>query len=136
MEEALYEISSLRPLSEWSLDPGAVPDETTILNFRCLLEAHGLAMRIFETVTCYLTSRGFRLSKGTIVDATTIAAPSSTKSASARRDPEMHQTKEGHQWHFGVMAHIGVDAETSLVQRVADTDAHVYVRTQAESLLH
>jgi IS5 family transposase len=136
MEEALYEISPSRPFAELSLEPGAVPDETTFLNFGCLLEAHGLAMQIFETVNCYLTCRGLRLSKGKIVDTTTIAAPSSTKNASGRRDPEMNQTKKGHQWHFGIKAHIGVDAETGLVHSLAGTAAHVHGRTQAESMLH
>jgi len=115
---------------------GAVPDETTILNFRHLLEANGLAAQIFETVNSYLMARGLRLSKGTIVDATIIAAPSSTKNASGTRDPEMHQTKKGNEWHFGMKAHIGVDAETGLVQSITGTSANVHDITQTEHLLH
>lgn len=136
MEEALYEIASMRRFAGLSLAKGAVPDETTILNFRHLLESHGLAALIFEAVNSYLASRGLRLSKGTIVDATIIAAPSSTKNASGTRDPEMHQTKKGNEWHFGMKAHIGVDAETGLVHSLTGTSANVHDITQAESLLH
>jgi IS5 family transposase len=115
---------------------GLIPDETTILNFRHLLEANGLATQIFETVNSYLMARGLRLSKGTIVDATIIAAPSSTKNASGTRDPEMHQTKKGNEWHFGMKAHIGVDAETGLVHSLTGTSANVHDITQTEHLLH
>jgi len=90
MEEALYEIASMRQFAGLSLAKGSVPDETTILNFRHLLESRGLAAQIFEAVNSYLASRGMRLSRGTIVDTTIIAAPSSTKNASGARDPEMH----------------------------------------------
>lgn len=136
MEEALYEIASMRRFAGLSLAKGSVPDETTILNFRHLLEKHGLATQIFETVNSYLAGRGLRLSKGTIVDATIIAAPSSTKNATGTRDPEMHQTKKGNEWHFGMKAHIGVDAETGLVHSLTGTSANVHDITQAESLLH
>jgi len=136
MEEALYEIASMRRFAGLSLAKGSVPDETTILNFQHFLESHGLAAQIFEAVNSYLASRGLRLSKGTIVDATIIAAPSSTKNALGTRDSEMHQTKKGNEWHFGMKAHIGVDAETGLVCSLAGTSANVHDITQAESLLH
>ena len=121
MEEELYEIASMRQFAGLSLARGAVPDETTILNFRHLLERHDLARAIFEAVKAHLQAAGLLLRQGTIVDATIIAAPSSTKNSTGERDPEMHQTKKGNQWYFGMKAHIGVDAESGLVHSVIGT---------------
>jgi transposase, IS5 family len=135
MEEALYEIPTLRRFAQLGgLD--AIPDETTILNFRRLLETHGLAQRIFERVNAHLARKGQSLRAGTIVDATIIAAPSSTKNPDGERDPEMHQTRKGNQWHFGMKAHIGVDDESGLVHHVECTAANVADVTQAHKLLH
>ena len=117
MEEALYEIVSMRRFAGLSLSD-AIPDETTILNFRRLIETNELAPRIFDRVNAHLSRKGLLLKRGTIVDATIIAAPSSTKNASHERDPEMHQTKKGNQWYFGMKAHIGVDADSGLVHTV------------------
>jgi len=97
MEEALYEIASLRAFARLSLSE-PIPDETTILNFRHLLEANDLAEDILGAVNAHLARKGLLLKKGSIVDATIIAAPSSTKNAEGERDPEMHQTKKGNQW--------------------------------------
>ena len=133
MEEALYEIASMRRFAGFSLGSGPIPDETTILNFRHLLEANRLTEHIFALTNQYLLSKGLRLSKGTIVDATIIEAPSSTKNAAGKRDPEMHQTKKGNNWHFGMKAHIGVDAETG--KRGALTDsAQDRITDQLETL--
>lgn len=99
MEEALYEIASMRQFADVSLD--RIPDETTILNFRHLLEANDLAPEILRRVNAHLTRKGLLLRRGSIVDATIIAAPSSTKNAEGERDPEMHQTKKGNQYYFG-----------------------------------
>ena len=100
-----------------------VPDETTVMRFRHLLEQHQLGAKIFEVVGQVLQRRGLRLSKGTIVDATIIAAPSSTKNAEGERDPEMKQTKKGNNWYFGMKAHIGVDTASGLVHTVVGTAA-------------
>lgn len=135
MEEALHEISTLRRFARLGgLD--TVPDETTILNFRRLLETHGLAARIFERVNAHLARKGQSLRAGTIVDATLIAAPSSTKNRDGERDPEMHQTKKGNQWHFGMKAHIGVDEFSGLVHHVECTAANVADVTCMHKLLH
>ena len=123
MEEALYEIASLRAFARLSLSE-PIPDETTILNFRHLLEANDLAEDILEAVNAHLARKGLLLKKGSIVDATIIAAPSSTKNAEGERDPEMHQTKKGNQWHFGMKAHIAVDAASGLVHTVTTTAAN------------
>ncbi len=136
MEEALYEIATMRRFAGLSLGHGAVPDETTILNFRHLLERHDLARAIFAAVKAHLEAAGMLLRQGTIVDATIIAAPSSTKNVAGERDPQMHQTKKGNQWHFGMKAHIGVDAEGGLVHTVIGTSANVADVTQADDLLH
>ncbi len=101
MEEALYEIASLRTFAHLSLTE-AIPDETTSLNFRHLLEENDLAEDILKAVNAHLTRKGLLLKRGSIVDATIIAAPSSTKNAQGERDPEMHQTKKGEQWYFGI----------------------------------
>ena len=110
MEEALHDVSLYCEFAR--LDPGAMrlPDETTILRFRHLLEDNSLSIPLLATINATLAARGLMLKTGTVVDATLIAAPSSTKNSSGERDPEMHQTKKGNQWHFGMKAHIGVDA--------------------------
>ncbi|TWR29165.1 IS5 family transposase, partial [Xanthomonas vasicola] len=124
MEEALHEIPTLRRFAQLGgLDD--IPDATTILNFRRLLETHGLAARMLEAVNAHLARKGQSLRSGTIVDATLIAAPSSTKNADHARDPEMHETKKGNQWYFGMKAHIGVDEFSGLVHHVHCTAANV-----------
>lgn len=135
MEEALYEIASLRSFACLSLNE-AIPDETTILNFRHLLEANDLAEDILKAVNALLARKGLLLKRGSIVDATIIAAPSSTKNAEGERDPEMHQTKKGNQWFFGMKAHIGVDADSGLVHTVTTTAANEADVEQVGDLLH
>ena len=135
MEEELHE----RPLYRRfvGLDGAArMPDETTILRFRHLLEKHELAPQVLATINAGLAQHGLMLKTGTVVDATIIAAPSSTKNKDGQRDPEMHQTRKGKQWHFGMNAHIGVDAESGLVHTVIGTAANVPDVTQAGALLH
>ena len=136
MEEELYEIASMRQFAGLSLAQGSVPDETTILNFRHLLERHDLARQIFDAVKAHLQDAGLLLRQGTIVDATIIAAPSSTKNSTGQRDPEMHQTKKGNQWHFGMKAHVGTDAGSGMVHSLIGTAANVADVTQAHDLLH
>ena len=135
MEEALYEIASLRSFARLSLTE-PIPDETTILNFRHLLEANDLADDIFKAINALLARKGLLLKHGSIVDATIIAAPSSTKNAEGERDPEMHQTKKGNQWFFGMKAHIGVDADSGLVHTVTTTAANEADVEQVGDLLH
>lgn len=135
MEEALYEIASLRTFAHLSLNE-PIPDETTILNFRHLLEANDLAEDIFKVVNTLLARKGLLLKRGSIVDATIIAAPSSTKNADGERDPEMHQTKKANQWYFGMKAHIGVDADSGLVHTVTTTAANEADVEQVGDLLH
>jgi transposase, IS5 family len=135
MEEALYEIASLRQFAGLSLTD-AIPDETTILNFRHLLEANDLSPEILRRVNAHLTRKGLLLRRGSIVDATIISAPSSTKNADGERDPEMHQTQKGNQWYFGMKAHIGVDADSGLVHTVVSTAANEADVEVADELLH
>jgi IS5 family transposase len=135
MEEELHE----RPLYRRfvGLDGAPrLPDETTILRFRHLLEKHKLAPQVLATINAGLAQQGLMLKTGTVVDATIIAAPSSTKNKDGERDPEMHQTKKGNQWYFGMKAHIGVDAESGLVHTVIGSAANVNDVTQAGALLH
>ncbi len=136
LEDALYESSALRRFAGIDLGREPAPDETTILNFRHLLEKHDLGRSILKMVNEYLALCGIRVTTGTIVDATIIHAPSSTKNENKERDPEMHQTKKGNAWHFGMKAHIGVDAESGLVHSVIGTAANVADVTQAGALLH
>jgi transposase, IS5 family len=135
MEEALHDTPMYREFAQldWTQ---RLPDETTILRFRHLLEEHKLADQMLSVVNDMLGSKGLLLRKGTVVDATLIAAPSSTKNASGERDPDMHQTKKGNQWHFGMKAHIGVDAESGLVHTVKGTPANAHDVTEANALLH
>ena len=134
MEESLYEISSMRKFAKLTLQ--AIPDETTILNFRRLIETNDLAPMIFDRVNALLTRKGLMLKRGSIVDATIIPAPSSTKNADRQRDPEMHQTKKGNQWYFGMKAHIGVDTDSGLVHTVVTTAANEADIEVVDELLH
>ena len=136
MEEALHDVSLYCEFAH--LDPGAMrlPDESTILRFRHLLEENNLSIQLLATINATLATKGLMLKTGTVVDATLIAAPSSTKNSTGERDPEMHQTKKGNQWHFGMKAHIGVDADSGLVHTVIGTAANVNDVTQGHGLLH
>jgi IS5 family transposase len=136
MEESLYDSQSMRQFAGLSLTRGCLPDETTILNFRHLLERNDLATRLLAEVNAMLGERGLLLRHGTIVDATIISAPSSTKNERGERDPEMQQTKKGNNWHFGMKAHIGVDADSGLVHTVTTTPANEHDITQAHALVH
>lgn len=135
MEEALYEITPMRVFARLSLTE-PIPDETTILNFRRLLEKNELAPEILTRVNAYLTRKGLMLKRGSIVDATIIAAPSSTKNAEGKRDPEMRQGKKGKVWHFGMKAHIGVDADSGFVHTVTTTPANEPDVEEVRFLLH
>ena len=136
MEEALEDIPMYWQFAQ--LDPGMtrLPDESTILRFRHLLEANNLSLQIMATINALLTQRGLMLKTGTVVDATLIAAPSSTKNKDRARDPEMHSSKKGEQMYFGMKAHIGADAESGLVHTVLGTSGNVHDVTQGNSLLH
>ena len=136
MEEALYNTPMFREFAGLDMGEDRLPDESTILRFRHLLEAHNLSLQILATVNATLMAKGLLLKQGTVVDATLIAAPSSTKNQDGERDPEMHQTKKGNQWHFGMKAHAGVDADSGLVHSVATTAANAHDVTQAHALLH
>ena len=136
MEEALHDVAVYREFARLDNWTTRLPDESTILRFRHLLEKHKLAAQILALINDMLATKGLMLRAGTVVDATLIAAPSSTKNAGGKRDPEMHQTKKGNQWHFGMKAHIGADAESGLVHTVRGTAANVNDVVQANSLLH
>jgi IS5 family transposase len=135
VEETLYDSNAMRRFVGIDLGRERAPDETTVCKFRHLLEEHGLGKRIFEEVGRYLQQQGFKLSRGTIVDATIISAPSSTKNKHKARDPEMHQTKKGNQWYFGMKAHIGVDAKEKLIHSAVATAANVADSTVMPQLL-
>ena len=136
MEEALYDMALFREFVGLDAGEDNLPDESTILRFRHLLEAHNLSSQILATVNATLAAKGLLLKSGTVVDATLIAAPSSTKNSSGERDPEMHQSKKGNQWYFGMKAHIGVDADSGLVHTVRGTSGNVNDVVQGNSLLH
>jgi transposase, IS5 family len=123
VEEALYDMESMRRFAGLELGEDAIPDETTVLNFRHLLEEHNLTSAVFECVKAYLGEQGLLLSGGSIVDATIIHAPPSTKNQRKERDPEMSSTKKGNTWYFGMKAHISVDANSGLVHTVGITTA-------------
>jgi len=134
MEDSLYEIESMRRFAGITLD--TVPDETTILNFRHLLEKHNLGEKLFEKINRYLEKKGLSFKEGTIMDASIIAAPTSTKNQDGKRDPEMHQTKKGNEWHFGMKMHIGVDDTFGLIHSIKTTSANVHDISVSEDLLH
>lgn len=135
-EEALYESPVLRRFAGVDLGRAPAPDESTILQFRHLLEKHDLGGAMLQTMNEYLESRGIRISRGTIVDATILHAPSSTKNRSGERDPEMHQTRKGKQWYFGLKAHVGVDSKQGHVHSVCTSAASVADKHMLPDLLH
>ena len=124
MEDALYEIESMRRFAGFSSVTDALPDETTILNFRHLLEKHNLTAVLLEEINACLKDQGLLVSKGSMVDASIIHAPGSTKNQEQSRDPEMHQTRKGRQWYFGMKVHIGADVDSGAVHSVAVTAAN------------
>lgn len=134
MEDALYEVECMRRFA--GIDIDHVPDETTILNFRHLLEKHGLGKKLFKQINAHLCKQGLSLKEGTIVDASIIAAPSSTKNQEGERDPEMAQVKKGNEWHFGMKVHVGVDDALGLIHTLETTPASVHDITMADQLLH
>ena len=135
MEDLLYEAESVRRFAGLRLSE-PIPDESTILHFRHLLERQQLGRGLFEEIKGHLEEQGVRLREGTIVDATIISAPSSTKNRTGQRDPEMRQTKKGNQYYFGMKLHTGVDAQTGLVHSFSTTSANVHDVTEAYRLLH
>ena len=136
MEEALFDVPMYREFAQLPTGVARLPDESTILRFRHLLEAHDLATKVLAAVNDILSGRGLLLKNGSVVDATLIAAPSSTKNSTGTRDPEMHQTKKGNNWYFGMKAHIGADRDSGLVHTVIGTAAHVSDVTVGNALLH
>lgn len=135
-EEALYDSITMRQFAGVSTDEDIIPDETSILNFRRLLEKHQLTERLLGEINAHLSERGLLVGKGTIVDATIIDAPSSTKNAKKKRDPQMHQTRKGKQWYFGMKVHTGVDTDSGLVHTVRGTAANVADVNVLGELLH
>ena len=133
-EDMLYEIERVRRFTGISLSK--VPEETTILNFRHLLERHGLPRVLFESIKEHLSEAVLMLKEGTIVDASIMEAPTSTKNRKRERDPEMKQTRKGNQWHLGMKLHVGVDDQSGLVHSLATTSATMHDLRAPEQLLH
>ena len=136
IEDTIYDSYAMRSFMHLDFSCEQVPDATTLLKFRHLLEKHNIGEKLFEDVKRRLEERGMIMHGGTIVDATIINAPSSTKNKEGKRDPEMHQTKKGNQYYFGMKAHIGADDESGLVHSVVGTAANVADVTQVDKLLH
>ncbi len=135
-EDALYDVAVFREFCGFDLGEERIADAGTLLNFRHLLEAHDLGAAMFAKVGALLEANGMKLSNGTIVDATLIAAPPSVKNKDKARDPEMHPTKKGNQWHFGMKLHIGVDSASGLIHSASVTAANVHDRHEVPNLLH
>lgn len=135
LEDALYEIESMRRFARLELADDTLPDETTLLNFRRLLERNGLTAKLMNALNEVLEARGLLLKGGTMVDATIIHAPPSTKNQARRRDPEMHQTKKGNQWYFGMKIHVGADVDSGVAHTVSVTPANVADITELPKLL-
>jgi len=135
-EETLYDSEAMRRFAEIELGDDRIPDETTILNFRHLLERHGLSEAIFADVNAHLAEKGITLRSGTLVDATIIDAPSSTKNKAGARDPEMSSTKKRRDWYFGMKAHIGVDADSGVTHSLDTSTAKLHDSQVWDELLH
>jgi len=135
-EDALYDIAAFRDFCRIDLGRERVPDATTLLNFRHLLEQHQIGAALFARIGELLQANGMKLCGGTIVDATLIAAPPSTKNREHSRDPQMHQSKKGKQWYFGMKLHIGVDSQSGLVHSASVTSGNVHDSHELPNLLH
>jgi IS5 family transposase len=135
-EESLYDSEAMRHFAGIELGDDRIPDETTILNFRHLLERHGLTEAIFAEVNAHLAGKGITLRSGTLVDATIIDAPASTKNEAQARDPEMSSTRKGNDWYFGMKAHVGVDAHSGVVHSLQTTTAKTHDSQVWDDLLH
>ena len=136
MEEALHDVPLLRQFAGLDAFEDVMPDESTNLRFRHLLEQNELAVALFAEVNAVLSEKGLSMKRGSVVDATLIAAPSSTKDQDKKRDPETSQIKKGNQWHFGMKAHIGVDAQSGLIHTVECTTAKVADSVTLKDYLH
>jgi len=136
VEDAIYDSQAMREFVGIDLARESVPDATTLLKFRRLLEKHHLTAKLFEGINAHLAQRGLLLREGTMVDATIIAAPPSTKNREHERDPEMHQAKKGNEWHFGMKAHIGADADSGLVHSLHTTAANESDVAHTHEVLH
>jgi len=136
LEDAVYDSQAMRSFLGIQLASDPVPDATTLLKFRRLLEEKDLCATLFETINRHLEQRGLLMREGTLVDATIIHAPPSTKNKDKARDPEMHQTRKGNQWYFGMKAHIGADRDSGLIHTVVSTAADVSDLSQTAALLH
>jgi IS5 family transposase len=135
-EEALYDVALFREFCGFDLGRERIPDATTLLKFRHLLEKHEIGQAMLERVNELLMASGHKLSGGTIVDATLIAAPSSTKNKEKARDPEMHSVKKGKQWYFGMKVHIGADSRSGLIHHASVTAANVPDAHEVANLLY
>jgi IS5 family transposase len=136
IEDAIYDSQAMRGFARIDLAADGVPDATTLLKFRRLLETNDLCKGLFNAINADLARRGLMMRQGTLVDATLLAAPPSTKNQEKQRDPEMHQTRKGNQWYFGMKAHIGADRDSQLVHTVVVTAANVADITKTAELLH
>ncbi len=135
-KKRLYDSRAMREFAGIGLGQEPVPDETTILNLRYLMECHNLGDELFNLVNTYVAKNGMKVNRGTIVDAAIINAPTSTKNKEKSRDPDMHQTRKGNQWYFGMKAHIGVDKMGKLIHSIVVTSANVHDSQVLEDLLH
>jgi IS5 family transposase len=136
LEDAIYDSQALRTFAGIDLSAEPVPDATTLLKFRHLLEREGLTQKIFAEVGALLREKQMAMREGSVIDATIIHAPPSTKNVEKKRDPDMHQTKKGNQWYFGMKAHIGTDEDSGLVHSLAGTAANVADVAVAHAVLH
>ena len=135
IEDTIYDSYAMRKFLGINFLEEQVPDATTLLKFRHLLEEHNIGQAIFEDIKNRLEKSGLMMHGGTIVDATIVSAPSSTKNSSGERDPEMHQTKKGNQWYHGMKVHAGVDAGTGYVHTIEGTAANVHDSVEATKLI-
>jgi len=135
IEDAIYDSYAMKKFLRLDFSREQVPDATTLLKFRHLLEKHDIPQHIFADVNKRLNQSGLIMHGGSIVDATIIQAPSSTKNKDKARDPEMHQTKKGSQWHFGMKVHVGVDAATGYIHTITATAANTHDIVETHNLV-
>lgn len=134
-EEALYDMESMRRFSLLELGEDVIPDESTILNFRRLIEKHDLSVALFNDINAYLVDRGIKVSKGSMIDASIVHAPASTKNKEKQRDPEMRSTRKNNQYYFGMKIHIGSDVNSNAIHSATVTSANIADISEMPKLL-
>lgn len=143
LEEALCDRLSFRRFVGLRLEE-EVPDHSTLSRFRQQLAQRGLSAQVFDEVNRQLERRGLMVKRGTLIDASLIAASvkpprdaASTPGEGSALDPDAGWTyrKGGGGSHFGYKAHVAVDQGSGLIRKALLTSAKVNDSEMGDELI-